>query len=170
MIPSAVIGSLAHIPGSLSRFKYLPMLSPVVREASVVAPTVSNVKLDAVLKKFLRSIIFYFFIVHFLIANLPRLNKPACIRFTDIYTRILDSAIGPYVIHNLRFPLVNGDTHTDGSLPVFQQRLSLDVKQHTQCTTSFFNSHTSCIFSGTKLNRIVPNQTMQNIENQRKQN
>lgn len=23
-------------------------------------------------------------------------------------------------------------------LPVFQQRLSLDVKQHTQCTTSFF--------------------------------
>ena len=36
--------------------------------------------------------------------------------------------------------------------------------------TSFFNSHTSCIFSGTKLNRIVPNQTMQNIENQRKQN
>ena len=63
MIPSAVIGSLAHIPGSLSRFKYLPMLSPVVREASVVAPTVSNVKLDAVLKKFLRSIIFCFFIV-----------------------------------------------------------------------------------------------------------
>ena len=72
--------------------------------------------------------------------------------------------------HNLRFPLINGDTHTDGSLPVFQQRLSLDVKQHTECTTSFFNSHTSCIFSGTKLNRIVPNQTMQNIENQRKQN
>ena len=73
------------------------------------------------------------------------------------------------VDHNLRFPLVNGDTHTDGSLPVFQQLLPLDVKQHTQCTTSFFNSHTSCIFSGTKLNRIVPNQTMQNIENQRKQ-
>lgn len=140
------------------------------RETPVVAPAASSAKLDAVLKKFLRSIIFYFFIVHFLIANLPRLNKPACIRFTDIYTRILDSAIGPYVIHNLRFPLVNGDTHTDGSLPVFQQRLSLDVKQHTQCTTSFFNSHTSCIFSGTKLNRIVPNQTMQNIENQRKQN
>lgn len=39
-----------------------------------------------------------FFIVHFLIANLPRLNKPACIRFTDIYTRILDSEIGPYII------------------------------------------------------------------------
>ena len=39
-----------------------------------------------------------FFIVHFLIANLPRLNKPACIRFTDIYTRILASEIGPYII------------------------------------------------------------------------
>lgn len=52
MIPSAVIGSLAHIPGSLSRFKYLPMLSPVVREASVVAPTVSNVNSMPSLRNF----------------------------------------------------------------------------------------------------------------------
>ncbi|MBA2197702.1 AraC family transcriptional regulator [Bacteroides fragilis] len=70
------------------------------RETPVVAPAASSAKLDAVLKKFLRSIIFYFFIVHFLIANLPRLNKSVCIRFTDIYTRILE------IVHELRFPSI----------------------------------------------------------------
>lgn len=30
-MPSALIGSLAHIPGCLSRFRHLPMISPVAR-------------------------------------------------------------------------------------------------------------------------------------------
>ena len=37
-------------------------------------------------------------LIHFLIANLLRLNKPACIWITDIHTRILDFAIKSYVI------------------------------------------------------------------------